>query len=124
MLFRGFESWREVLEVKPILEPMTPGKPFDYGQVHTVKGTGRLSMIFWAVVHTYTHLRDKMTAEEKVDFARLLGVQRYFRTISKSPKNIKVSRWRLPKPTTPQRDGPGGSVVLEGGRAISHNTFP
>lgn len=32
-----------------------------------------MSMILWAVVHTYTHLRDKVMAQEKFDFARLLG---------------------------------------------------
>jgi len=69
VLLCGFESWRETLEVKSMVA-MPYGQPMDFGQVLVVKGNGRLSVVLWAIMHTYTHLRDRMSPEEKADFGR------------------------------------------------------
>lgn len=75
VLYRGFENWREVFEVKPMKGvTFSEKQPFDFGTVQAVKGLGRLSMILWAVLHTYLNLRDTLTKEEKEDFCRHLGV--------------------------------------------------
>lgn len=75
ILYRGFENWREVFEVKPMNGvTFSQNQPFDFGTVQAVKGLGRLSMILWAVLHTYLHLRETWTVEEKEDFCRHLRV--------------------------------------------------
>ena len=75
VLFKGFEPWREVMEVKMIVETnnlsSVAGKPMDYKAVSVVKGMGRISMLLWAVVHTYIHLRETMDSEIRDDFVRL-----------------------------------------------------
>ena len=75
ILYRGFENWREVFEVKPMNGfTFSHSQPFEFGSVQAVKGLGRLSMILWAVLHTYLHLRTTLTVEQKDDFYRRLGV--------------------------------------------------
>ena len=70
ILYRGFESWREVMEVKCVDGTIPFSQPLDYGKVHAVKGMGRISMLLWAVVHTYTHCRNSLSLEDTADLAR------------------------------------------------------
>lgn len=62
ILLNGFETWREVMEVKAVDDPIPLNQPLDYGKVLPVKGLGRMSMILWAIVHTYKHLADKISS--------------------------------------------------------------
>lgn len=70
ILFRGYEGWREIMEIKAVESPMPYGQPMDFHVFEVMKGNGRISMIMWAIVHTYTSLRQTMTPEEQTDFRR------------------------------------------------------
>lgn len=63
ILTKGFESWREGLEVR--VEPA-----LGFGKCIPTKGIGRASIIWFAVLWTFTELKDSMDEEEKLDFCR------------------------------------------------------
>ena len=71
MLHNGFEPWREVIEVKSLVEPAPVGQPFGYGKLVPVKGLGRISMILFAVVQTYNAKDQLLDDVWKDDFLRL-----------------------------------------------------
>ena len=67
--FRGYESWREIVEVQPAAES-DPDTPYSFGSVGLVKGMGRISMLLFGLLWTYLKLRDSMTEEMQIDFIR------------------------------------------------------
>ena len=79
IVFQGYESWRETLEVKPLHQNMTWGSPLGFGMIEAVKGLGRLSMIFWCILRTY-YDRLMMTDSEKDSFGRLVLVAKSWAT--------------------------------------------
>ncbi|CAK9095365.1 unnamed protein product [Durusdinium trenchii] len=81
ILLNGFETWREVMEVKAVDDPIPLNQPLDYGKVLPVKGLGRMSMILWAIVHTYKHLADKISSGGPFteDFLRWLRTIHYIK---------------------------------------------
>ena len=64
---RGYECWREVLEVKGV--NFKPGSPMHFHSVIAVKGLGRVSVIMWGVLWAYLH-KDEMDCEMQTDFIR------------------------------------------------------
>lgn len=70
ILFRGFENWRDTFEVKI---SGVAGKTLDFGSVIAVRGLGRLSMLLWAILHSYTAMKGTMTPEKTADFGRWDG---------------------------------------------------
>lgn len=87
IIFQGFESWRETMEVKPIDQNMTWGSPLGFGMIEAVKGLGRLSMIFWCILRTY-YDRLMMTDSEKESFGRLALVAKSWAKYFRLPRNI------------------------------------
>lgn len=73
ILLSGFESWREMVEVKWVQDPAPLDQPLGYASILPVKGLGRVSMILWAVMFTYNNLDlDAMGEASKSDFLRPL----------------------------------------------------
>ena len=72
LMFRGYEPFREVIEVK-FVEGWKPGQPLDFGCLIPTKGLGRVSMLLWCVMASYIHLRAEWTPGMQADFVRLLG---------------------------------------------------
>lgn len=67
---RGFENWREPLEVKLVTDMNDiTGTPMALHCLAPVKGLGRLSMILWAMLWTYLH-KDNLDGDAKDDFVR------------------------------------------------------
>lgn len=64
---RGYENWREVLEVKGV--DFNPGSPMLFRSVIPVKGLGRISVILWGILWAYLH-KDDMDCETISDFLR------------------------------------------------------
>ena len=56
--------------MKSIVEPMPCGKPMSFASITPVKGFGKVSMILWAILHTYMNMREAMTKEMTADFLR------------------------------------------------------
>ena len=69
IFFRGYEAWREIVEVRL---SQAPDGPLDYASVVPTKGLGRVSIILWAVFHSYVKLRGEMSQEQVTDFKRCL----------------------------------------------------
>ena len=73
ILLSGFESWREMVEVKWVQDPVPLDQPLSYASILPVKGLGRVSMILWAVMFTYKNMDlDAMGEASKSDFLRPL----------------------------------------------------
>ena len=68
-MYRGFESWREVMEAKTS-ENIHDGSKLKFGSMYVTKGLGRLSIILFGIVWTYCKLRDAMSDEMQTDFRR------------------------------------------------------
>ena len=71
ILYRGFEPWREIFLVK-VKDPWLVGKPMQFGSVLVVKGMGRISILLWAVLHSYINMKDciSQNADVQSDFKR------------------------------------------------------
>jgi hypothetical protein len=74
ILWSGFENWREVMEIKCTEDPMPCGQPMKFGTILPVKGLGRVSMILWAIIHTYKNMELSNNEPLKQDFLRLWGI--------------------------------------------------
>ncbi|CAK9002907.1 unnamed protein product [Durusdinium trenchii] len=64
----GYESWREPMECK-LKSGHTHGAPIDFGALQVVKGLGRLSVLYFAVLWTFFNKND-LTPEQLADFER------------------------------------------------------
>jgi hypothetical protein len=71
ILFRGYEGWREIPEVRAESDAKVPGETVGFASVVPVKGLGRMSIILWSLLWAYLH-KDAMDAETKDDFRRRL----------------------------------------------------
>jgi hypothetical protein len=71
ILFRGYEGWREIPEVRAESDAKVPGETVGFASVVPVKGLGRMSIILWSLLWAYLH-KDPMDAETKDDFRRRL----------------------------------------------------
>ena len=87
IIYQGFETWRETMEVKPVDQNMTWGSPLEFGMIEAAKGLGRLSMIFWCILRTY-YDRLMMTDSEKESFGRLASVAKSSAKYFRRPRNI------------------------------------
>ena len=96
IVFQGYESWRETLEVKPLDQNMTWGSPLGFGMIEAVKGLGRLSMIFWCILRTY-YDRLMMTDSEKDSFGRLVLVAKSWATHCRRNPKIYFGNTNNPK---------------------------
>ena len=96
IVFQGYESWRETLEVKPLDQNMTWGSPLGFGMIEAVKGLGRLSMIFWCILRTY-YDRLMMTDSEKDSFGRLVLVAKSWATHCRRIPKIYFGNTNNPK---------------------------
>ena len=73
--FEGFETWREVLEIKVLTLASESSGIKGVQSVRAVKGIGRVSILLFAVLYTYRSLREKMEQDPALmaDFGRLGG---------------------------------------------------
>lgn len=132
ILFKGFEPWREVMEVKMAVEAndFPTGQPMAYRAVSVVKGMGRISMLLWAVVHTYINLRETMDPEIRDDFMRLGDVAtillNYYDDIIiiKKPTIYKRVVFMDIKAPKNENDRLGGTVVFHNNKKRSTMLHP
>ena len=72
ILFRGYEGWREIPEVRLESDAKVPGETLGFASVVPVKGLGRISIILWSLLWAYLQ-KDSMDEDAKSDFRRCLG---------------------------------------------------
>lgn len=65
----GFEDWREAIEVKPTPSCVS-GQPLSYGCLEVAKGSGRISILLYAMVYTFVNLKNSMSNEEMEEFQK------------------------------------------------------
>ena len=68
----GFEGWRESVEVK-VWQDSALGKPLEFGSLGPAKGFGRLSILYFAVLHTYLELKQSWDEETEQEFRKYIG---------------------------------------------------
>lgn len=68
---RGYENWRELLEIKLTKESLSPGDRLELASVKAVEGLGRVAIILFSILYTYLRLRDTWSEACRDDFVRL-----------------------------------------------------
>lgn len=63
----GFEGWREAIEFKPISKDLK-GHPVQYRSVEVTKGVGRVTILWFTLLHTYVNLKNDLADDELEDF--------------------------------------------------------
>ena len=71
IVVRGYENWRELLEIKLTKESLSPGDPLELGSVKAVKGLGRVAIILFSILFSYMRLRESWSEACRDDFVRL-----------------------------------------------------
>ena len=67
ILSSGYEKWRESIEIKPSMRHDQGGGPMAFGSVEATKGTGRISILLFTVLQTYT-LKNQLEPEDLDSF--------------------------------------------------------